>query len=269
MFFQVSYKEEVESYLDGKEHVSDGMGTDQFLYFILILCVLFFIISIGMSAFMLIRRHRKNIKKEFDNALIAKYQDFLSGFLVLPVDDAFLGIQKQDGLEYRLQLKDISDPYRRKILASEIYELKKNLSGQQEVQLTNYFFGLGLQNEVGKMMNSRYWTEKVKAMQMIKVFNILEYQPLVIEYINSKNRELAIHAICVIMSLNKSTEILFEIQQILNNWECHKIVEVIKELKINTAHDDKLLQAIKKKDSPLGRLSFGLLEKEPGVFALN
>ena len=258
MLFQVLYREEVGSLLAGKEHVSDGVGTQRFLYFILILCAVFFMISIGMSTYMLIRRHRLNLKKAVDNGLIEKYQDFLSGFLVLPIDDAFLGIQKQNKIECRLDVKDISDPYRRKLLSREIYELKKNLCGQQESQLSNYFFGLGLQTEVAKMLDSSNWVEKVKAIQMVQAFNINECLPVVQQYVNSKNRELAIEAICAMLTIEKSTDVLFTINQKLNNWECHKIVDALKRLKLNAACNDKLIRAINNKDSHLQHLSIGL-----------
>ncbi len=268
MFFQILYKEEVSQYLAGKEHVSDGIGTEQFLFFILILCVVFFVLSIGMIAFMLIRRKRQIKKKAFENLLVDRYQAFLSGFLILPIDDAFLGIQKQNELSCRLESKDISEPRRRKLLSREIYALKKNLSGQQESQLSNYFFGLGLQTEVETMLNSYNWTEKVNAMQMIESFNISEFLPMVRKYVNDKNRELAIHAIGLIMSVEKSTDVLYDINQHLNNWECHKIVNVIKRLNLKTEHMDKLKMIIRAEDSFLHNLSIGLIERDPSFLTL-
>jgi len=265
LFFQITYKEEVGKYLVDKQHVSDGVGTEQFLYYILILCAAFFTLSIGMTAYMLIRRKCQNRKKAFDNILIEKYQEFLSGFLILPVDDSFLGISKESRLEYRLDPKDISDPYRRKLLAKEIYQLKKNLSGQQENQLSNYFFGLGLQNEVEKMLDSNSWDEKMKAIQMVQSFNIFEYLPKIHKYINDANRDLAIHAIMAIMTIEKSLDILFDVNQKLNNWESHKIVNVIKKLNLSPETMSQLKENVKEEDSLLHQLSIGLIEKKASI----
>lgn len=262
LFFQSTYKEGVSKLLADKEHVSDGIGSEQFLYYILIASVFFFALSIGMTAYMLLLRAHKNKKKNATELLVERYQDFLSSFLILPIDNAFLGIQKSNNIDHRLSPKDVSDPYRREILAQEIYNLKKDLCGQQAKQLTNYFFGLGLQAEVVRMVRSANWSKKVKGMQLVASFKVTECLADIQSFINSENRELAIHAIVTVLTIDNSLDVLNDIEEALNDWECHKIVSAINQLNIPNSQLMEIQEVIKNKKSPLHRLSIGLIKKE-------
>ena len=209
-------------------------GVDISLYYILFFGFGFASVSIFMILFMVWRRRKCIVDKVIEAELIEKYQDFLTSFLLLPLDESFLGIQKSDRQSSRLDSKDIQDPYRRRILADQIYLLHSQLSGQQAVQLVNYFFGLGLQEEILNMINSSNWTNKVKGMQMIQAFELVEYVDKIDEYVNHSNRDLSIHAIVVRLSLDRSLAVLSEINYNLNTWECHKVYDAIKRFRIDS-----------------------------------
>lgn len=262
LFFQLAYKEDVKELLAGKESVSDGIGSTEFIQIILFTSAIFFLISFCMVVFMICKRKYKIKQKIRETRLIERYQNFLSGFLILPIDEAFLGIQKSEDNEYRLEPKDISNPKRRGILAREIYLLKKDLDGQQANQLTNYFYGLGLQRDVMNMLQSVHWTKKVSAIQMADAFGIQESLSSIQKYIHHKNRDLAIHAILAIMSMQKSSAILNEVNTELNDWECHKIIDMLKKLNISESKKMNILELASQKDSPLKRLQKGILEEK-------
>ena len=262
----MKYNDKAGEMLEGKAHVVDGVGAEQFLEYIFIASGVFFLISISMIVYMICKRKYEIKKKINTTKLVEKYQDFLSSFLILPVDTAFLGIQKSNELEYRLDREDITKPKRRMILAKEIYHLKKDLMGQQEVQLSNYFFGLGLQSEVIRLLKSFSWTDKVFAMQMVESFSIIECLPMINSYVNHKNRELAIHAILIRMNLDKSIAVLKEIDVPLNDWDCHKIVSRMKRLHLTDQAREELKVMTNDTLSPLYRLRKGLIEEKQVSF---
>jgi len=108
-------------------------------------------------------------------------------------------------------------------LTHEIYNCKKHLIGQQETQLTNYFFGLSLDSDIIQQLSDRRWDKKVWCMKIVAAFKITEALPIINKMINDKNRELAIHAISVRISIDKNVSVLSELLYELNDWEKHKI----------------------------------------------
>ena len=240
--------------LDQSTNVVDQMG-GLIMHFILGASLLFITFCVAMTSYMLRRRRLKNTQAVDDGILISRYQDFLSNFLILPIDESFIGISTSNQLSSRLDTKDISDPHRRTLLANEIYDLKKQLSGQQAIQLNNYFFGLGLQEEVLKMLADKKWSNIVRAMQMSKSFHILECLETIDTYINHENKELSIHAITTRLDFDQNISILAKVERKLNNWEWHKIYHEIKRSKLaeidftrlleNGLQDPKSIQVIK------------------------
>lgn len=268
LYFQSPYNEEVKTYVAEKLQESSGIDSEKYLYFILLASAFFFLLSISMTIYMVIRRRRKNIVKAKDTILIEKYQNFLSSMLILPVDEAFLGIQKSNRNEYRLDPCDIKKNHNRMVLAKEIYTLKKDISGSQESQLTNYFFGLGLQNEVIKMLKSRSLVNKMQAMKMIQSFNIEECQEAANKYIHSKDRDLAILAIQNRIKYENSIHVLYDLKVKLNDWECHKIIHTIRSAKIAENEILNLKRSIHNGNINLSRLSVGLIKKKKATLIL-
>lgn len=262
LFYQGPNNEEVNKFVAQKLQETSGIDSDKYLYFILLASALFFLLSISMTIYMVIRRSRKNKQKEKDEILVEQYQNFLSSMLILPVDNAFLGIKKSNENEYRLSIEDVSDPHSRKIMAQEIYSLKKDLSGSQESQLRNYFFGLGLQNEVIKMLASKNLESKMQAMKMIHSFNIVECQQDANQYIHSANRDLAILAIQNRIKFENSIKVLYDIKVKLNDWECHKIIHTISSLKIPSDELHTLEEHLVSGNENLDRLSIAIIKKE-------
>lgn len=230
--FQHNYTGKVAAALSDKDHVSDGIDQSLFLNGILLTCLFFALLSCLFVVLMIYSRRKRNKMKILDSTLIEKYQNFLSSFLLLPNDEAFFGIQKNNSIDVRLNKQDVTNKYCRTLLAKEIYELKKMVRGQQESQLCNYFYGLGLQEEVSALLSSRNWTYKVKAMQMIRSFDIQELIPSLNQFINSKNRELSIHAIVARISIDKNLQVLENLDYQLNLWEVHKVYETMKSQRI-------------------------------------
>ncbi len=242
MFYLQATKPDLEQMLNQSTNVSQTMGTYA-LYIILGMSLVFLILCISMTVFMLRRRSTMNVAKKDDGVLIRKYQDFLSNFLILPIDESFIGIGKSADISQRLDRKDISDPHCRKLLANEIYDLKKQLCGQQAIQLNNYFFGLGLQEEVIQMLNAKKWSVVVRAMQMMKVFRIKEGMDGINKYINHTNKELSIHAITTRLDIDKNISVLNSIDRKLNDWEWHKIYHEMQQSKLAEVDFSALLAA--------------------------
>ncbi len=265
LFFQGPYNKDVNEFVAQKLQESSTIDSDKYLYYILLASALFFCISFSMTLYMVIRRFQKNKTKATDDLLIEKYQNFLSNMLILPVDNAFLGIKKTNETEFRLSPEDVTNKHSRKILLQEIYELKKALSGSQESQLTNYFFGLGLQAEVFKMIKSRNLEKKMQAMKMIHSFNIIECQELANQYIHSPNRDLAILAIQNRIKFENSINVLYEIKVKLNDWECHKILFTVRSMNIPMAETNILIQELNTGNINLERLSIGFVKKEKNL----
>lgn len=217
----------------------------------------------------MIYRRNRALKKKAENELLTnKYQEFLSTFLILPIDDSFLGIGKNDEMSVRLDIKDISKSHQRMLLATEIYNFKKDLVGHQEKQLRNYFFGLGLQSEVIKMLNSFNWTQKVVGIQMANSFSISECQPLLQKFINHKNKDLSIEAILGIIKFEGSFEVLKRITRTLNDWECHKIMGVAKEKEMLSGNHLNVLKKMILEIPNLQRLALGVEEIERKEYSL-
>lgn len=268
LYYQGPKNEEVKEFVAQKLQESSTLDSDKFLYFILLASAFFFFLSISMTIYMCVRRNRKNKQKIKDEILIEKYQNFLSSMLLLPVDNAFLGIKKSNENEFRLSIDNVTDPHSRKIMAQEIYALKKDLSGTQASQLTNYFFGLGLQNEVVKMITSKNLENKMIAMKMIYSFNIVECQKHANQYLHSKNRDLAILAIQNRIKFENSIKVLYDIKVKLNDWECHKILHTISYLQIPSDELQNLKQNLIDGNEKLDRLSIGLIKKEKAIAVL-
>ena len=243
IILQTAYKTQVSQLLADKEHVTSSASSEMFLSTILAISIGFAVLAAGMTIYMLIRRKMMNQKKTSETVLKNKYQDFLSSFFTLPVDDAFIGITSNNQSPIRLDRIDVTSAYRRKLLAQEIFNFKKQLRGQQESQLSNYFFGLGLQKEAIDLTYSSSWTDKIKGMQFINEFKIQEGSDAVDSLINNKNKEIAIHAIIVRISLDKNISVLDKIERKLNAWEWHKIVHKLQQLKLSQVDFTSLLNS--------------------------
>jgi len=233
ILFQSKFADQVAKVVSDKEHISDGINQDFFLDLILLMSAFFVFLSCLFICFMLYSRIKLNQQNEKEALLREKYQNFLSSFLLLPNDDVFFGIAKNSSMENRLTKKDITNKRCRTLLATEIYELKKMVRGQQESQLCNYFLGLGLQEEVLQLLKSSTWTNKVKAMQLVRSFNLKELLPMINQHIDSINRELSIHAIVARIAIDKNVSVLEEVKYKLNSWELHKVYDIIKSTNIN------------------------------------
>jgi len=243
IILQTAYKTQVSQLLADKEHVTSSASSEMFLSTILAISIGFAVLAAGMTIYMLIRRKMMNQKKTSETVLKNKYQDFLSSFFTLPVDDAFVGITSNNQSPIRLDRIDVTSAYRRKLLAQEIFNFKKQLRGQQESQLSNYFFGLGLQKEAIDLTYSSSWTDKIKGMQFINEFKIQEGSDAVDSLINNKNKEIAIHAIIVRISLDRNISVLDKIERKLNAWEWHKIVHKLQQLKLSQVDFTSLLNS--------------------------
>lgn len=263
--FQSNYSKQVAVALSSKEHISDGINQTDFLHFILLLSLFFVVLSCLFTFLMIRSRIKMNQKKTNESLLTERYQVFLSSFLLLPNDVAFLGIQKNMATDVRLSKRDVTDKGCRAILASEIYELKKMVRGQQESQLCNYFYGLGLQEEVAALLKSRKWTNKAKAMQLIRSFDILELLPVLNQYIGSKNRELSIHSIVARIAIDKNLTVLEELDYQLNSWELHKVYDTIKTSQINLNFLPLLCEKFKEDESHFSHELISVFEQNHAV----
>jgi hypothetical protein len=219
IILQSVYKTEVTQLLANKDNVTNDIASEYFLSLILNVSFGFAALAFLMTFFMVLRRKNMNKSKISDTKLKEKYQDFLSNFITLPNDDSFIGITKNSQNLARLEPLDLSHGHRRKILANEIFKFKQQLTGQQAEQLSNYFYGLGLQKEALDLVRSRSWTDTVKGMQFLNEFRIQEGLELINSLVNHKNREIAIHAIIVRISFDNNISVLTEITRKMDAWD--------------------------------------------------
>ncbi len=243
IILQSVYKDEVTQLLANKDNVTDDLASEYFLSLILNISFGFAVLAFLMTLFMVLRRKHMNKNKISDTKLMERYQDFLSSFITLPNDDSFIGITKNNQNLTRLEPLDISHTHRRKILANEIFKFKQQLTGQQAEQLSNYYYGLGLQKEALDLVRSRSWTDIVKGMQFLNEFRIQEGLELINSLVNHKNREIAIHAIIVRISLDNDISVLTEIERKMDAWEWHKIVFEIERLQLENVNFNALIMA--------------------------
>ena len=240
VILQSTYKDNVSQLLANKEHVADDLASEFFLSLIMNVSFGFAFLAFSMTLYMVLRRRNMIRNKITDSKLKEKYQDFLSNFFTLPNDNSFIGIVKNKQFPTRLEPIDISHKHCRKILANEIFEFKQQLTGQQAGQLSNYFFGLGLQKEALDLVRSRSWTDTVKGMQFVNEFHIQEGLELINSLINHKNREIAIHALVVRISLDNNISSLIEVERKMDSWEWHKIVHEIEKQNLTEINFTKL-----------------------------
>lgn len=240
--FKNAYKKTFNEIITSKDYLNNDIETDHFLQVILWISVSFIIASSLMTLYMLYRRYRMVKHKKKEKVLVEKYQSFLSSFLLLPNDPVFLNISKSKQISERLNPSDLQNPYKRSLLAQEIYNLHEQVDGQQATQLNNYFFGLGLQSDIIKKLQSKKWSEKVNAMKFIRAFNIHEALNDTDSLIAHDNRELSIHAICIRISMDKNISILTKVPHQLNQWEWHKILHEIKTSKLPFQNFEQLKQ---------------------------
>lgn len=243
ILLQTKFQNEVQHVLNNKEHVTDDISAEVFLDLILNISYGFAFLAVMMTLYMVVRRKKMNHAKVTDTELKEKFQNFLSSFFTLPNDDSFIGISTNNEFPTRLEPKDISNSHRRKLLAKEIFDFKRQLCGQQASQLSNYFFGLGLQKEAIELANSSSWTDNIKGMQFINEFQIQEGMKSLDHLINHKNKEVAIHAVVVRISLKKNISILNKIERKLNAWEWHKILHELERLKLMNLDFSSLYKA--------------------------
>lgn len=229
MLYSSTYDDQVASLLKDSDNIVSSGSSDQFLFILLGISVFFLLVTATMSLYIL--KHRKKSNQLISDKVFfrKKYQDFLSDFLLLPVDSSFVGVGKPNTIQNRLDSGDITTSWKRLLLLEEIYNLKKDLSGQQAEQLTNYFYGLSLQEEVLQKMKSSNAVDIIKALQITGVFKIQEFAPQVETFLEHSNRAVVMHGILTTIQLHNNLDILHQRLERFNQWELHKLLSLITE----------------------------------------
>lgn len=202
---------------------SDGL----FLKIILLVSIFFVLLSGCMSVYMILRRKRKIKSGLIEEDLIDKYQNFLSDMIIVP--NFYNENQKSVTVPHvreRLQKEDISSPYKRRILIQEIFSFKKYLQGNSSTQLVNYFFGLGLQEDVQEMFRSNNWAEQFMALKYVQAFDISECLTEATKLVESKNKDLSFQALVTMLSLEKDMNSIETHLTEFSDWEKHKLVQM-------------------------------------------
>lgn len=235
------YSQEIAQSLSNSTNIASGINQTYFLVIIVAVSLAFLCISLLMTVYM-IRRRKKELKRtECEKSLINKYQKFLSNMIILPnLGDDIYQTTNESSVTERLELADISDPNRRKILIQEVYSFKQYLQGNQAAQLVSYFFGLGLQVDVASMLSHNSWTEKLAALKYVLAFDLKECLPQTSELVRHHNQDLAFQAMLTKLSLENDFESIWVVYSELNNWEKHKLHDLANHQGINI--DDYLTQ---------------------------
>jgi len=164
--------------MNGTTTITSQVNETLFLYIIIGVSICFLCSSFLISFYMIKRRIKRIKKRKIELSLIDRYQDFLSNMIVLPsLTNDVSQMKSRPIMTERLQLSDITNAYNRSILIQEIYNFKSYLQGNQATQLVNYFFGLGLQEDVQKLLLSNSWTDQLMALKYVQAFDIKECLP--------------------------------------------------------------------------------------------
>jgi len=222
-----SHSDQITSLLQDKENITSASSSEEVITILLVISCGFLLSSLSMAIYMIRHRKQKIVSAQTFKDLQEKYQAFLSGFLLLPGGEAFLGIARPNAMVERLSTDDISDSYKRSILLTEIYQFKKQLSGQHANQLVNYFYGLGLQEDVLMDLNKNEMVNKIKALQMTAAFRIQEFMPKLKNLIKHKNRAVVLHSLLAIITIDNRLDALELMEYKLNKWEMHKLLTLI------------------------------------------
>ena len=226
-FSHDQYNSELTQAMGNSTNITSGIGETYFLLIIVAVSIIFFSLSLLMSLYMIRRRKKEILRLASDKNLIEKYQRFLSDMIILPnIKDGLILSTTHSSMTERLQLSDITDKYKRRILIQEIYSFKLYLSGNQAAQLASYFFGLSLQEDVQMMLEGKSWTEKLMALKYIQVFDIEECLPQISLLLKHSNKDLAFQAFLTQLSIEKNFDKISEYYFKLNNWEKHKLIDM-------------------------------------------
>ena len=220
------------SLLKDSDNIVSSGTSEQFLYILLGISLFFLLVTAGMSIYILQHRKKSNQANTDRVTLREKYQNFLSDFLLLPVDSGFIGVGKPNKIQFRLDADDITIDWKRLLLLEEIYKLKKELSGQQAEQLTNYFYGLSLQEEVFQKLKSNKAVDIIKGLQMTGAFGIDEHEPQLEKLRLHSNRAIVMHSILASIQLTNSLIVLEHRLGEFNQWELHKLLSLITEYQL-------------------------------------
>jgi len=240
---------------------------EQFVTRVYFFSSLFLLIAGVLTILMLVHRRIANKRIETENNLRERYRSFLSGFLLLPVDNSFMGIKLSNVAESGLEPMDLQSKRRRVILAEELYALQKCVGGQQKAQLSNYFLGLGLQKEVEDWLCSKNVNKKVMALNMIKVFGLRGYVSQLKDLINLDEVDISTAAITAIICLENSVEILCHITKPLSDWDLHAFHAVIKGDRLLTSEFHQLCMEDRLQPGLKGMRTF-LAEPKSDLFTL-
>lgn len=189
--------------------------------FFLFFFILFFFILIYSRIY-------KNYTEKKKERIIQAFQEPLSKYLFNDDTDQ---ISKEDRKAIRQEFGKhiLGRKFNRKIILSEIIDLRNSYTGDIADKLKQLFLILGLDKEVKNKLKSRKWHVISNGINDATKMNLNQFSDTIIKLINHKNKIIRSEAQVAYVYLNQKDPFLFfeNLKYQLSNWDQIKIHSVL------------------------------------------
>jgi len=217
--------------LQNKVAVGDDIGAARFLELVYGLSMIFGAIVIFMIGFLFFNTIFLNRKKASDQLLRERYQEYLADFISIPLEDELSRIGVSQSMA-GLSKTDITKSDNRSLLLDELYLLHQQIDGYQAEMLKHLFWGWSMQEDVISNLKSRSKTKRIKSLDIIMEFKIEGQLNIIKPLVTSSHMDVRSQAMACLVSLTSGDlSFLKEVPLSLTDWEKHKILSAMTQLK--------------------------------------
>lgn len=203
--------------------------SDYKLFIVTAIIVFFFLVSTGLTLYMVILKIQKSRK----DSLVLKYnQDILEPLTILPFEKEVDEIQamSNDELYSYFPKELLQKPLYQEVLADNIISLNKKMKGDFKAKLKTLYVKLGLDTVSIKLLSDRRWDKKTLGLVQINEMDLVEALPKVEKLVNNESFNVRSHAVSTLLNLSSTADLKFlrDLEFPLSNWQQMNYLRIIK-----------------------------------------